>query len=115
MHPPLERPISFRLSAEASRRYEIAAAERGMNLSSYLRDRLEIDDQLAEHIGQLRLTLLDLGIGEQGPAAGLPILIELLLLTRRQTPPGDLRAIHAELERQGISPWTPEAASGSPD
>ncbi|ALM83104.1 hypothetical protein [Bordetella sp. N] len=103
----LERPISFRLSAEASRRYEIAAAERGMNLSSYLRDRLEIDDQLAEHIGQLRLTLLDVGIGGQPADAALPILIELLLLARRQTPPGERRAIHLELERQGIRPWTP--------
>lgn len=63
MRSLLERPITFRLSDAARRRYEQAAAERGMTLSAYLRDRLEIDDQVAEHVSQLRLTLLDGGVG----------------------------------------------------
>lgn len=105
MRSLLERPITFRLSDAARRRYEQAAADRGMTLSAYLRDRLEIDDQVAEHVSQLRLTLLDNGTGGQADAA-LPILLELLLLTRRHSPPGDLRAVHLELERQGVMPWT---------
>ncbi|CAB3842479.1 hypothetical protein N5C72_19480 [Achromobacter mucicolens] len=104
MRSLLERPITFRLSDAARRRYEQAAADRGMTLSAYLRDRLEIDDQVAEHVSQLRLTLLDSGVGGQPDASLLPILLEMLLLTRRHSPPGDLRAVHLELERQGVTP-----------
>ena len=106
MRSLLERPITFRLSDAARRRYEQAAAERGMTLSAYLRDRLEIDDQVAEHVSQLRLTLLDGGVGGQPGESLLPLLVEMLLLTRRITCPGDLRAVHLELDRQGVTPWT---------
>lgn len=106
MRTLLERPITFRLSDAARRRYEQAAAERGMTLSAHLRDRLETDDQVAEHISQLRLTLLDGGTAGQQDVSLLPILLELLLLTRRHTSPGDLRAVHLELDRQGVTPWT---------
>ncbi|WP_224776918.1 hypothetical protein [Achromobacter insolitus] len=77
-----------------------------MTLSAYLRDRLEVDDQVAEHVSQLRLTLLDRGVDGQPDESLLPILVEMLLLTRRVTSPGDLRAVHLELDRQGIAPWT---------
>ncbi|MDG9970264.1 hypothetical protein N7638_19645 [Achromobacter mucicolens] len=106
MRSLLERPITFRLSAAARVRYEQAAAERGMTLSAYLRDRLEIDDQVAEHVSQLRLTLLDYAPNGQSDGSLLPILLELLLLTRRQSPPAELRAVHHELERQGVLPRT---------
>ncbi|MGE8672149.1 MAG: hypothetical protein ACN6PB_03840 [Achromobacter kerstersii] len=106
MRSLLERPITFRLSDAARRRYESAAAERGMTLSAYLRDRLEVDDQVAEHVSQLRLTLLDVGVGGQPGESLLPLLVEMLLLTRRITSPGDLRAVHLELDRQGVTPWT---------
>ncbi|WLW63633.1 hypothetical protein RA224_09480 [Achromobacter aegrifaciens] len=107
MRSLLERPITFRLSDAARRRYEGAAAERGMTLSAYLRDRLEVDDQVAEHVSQLRLTLMDSGAAEPAPASILPIILELLLLSRRQCSPGDIRAVHLELDRQGVPPWTP--------
>lgn len=106
MRSLLERPITFRLSDAARRRYEQAAADRGMTLSAYLRDRLEVDDQVAEHVSQLRLTLLDNAPSKQSDASLLPILLELLLLTRRQSQPGELRAVHHELERQGVMPRT---------
>ncbi|WBX89195.1 hypothetical protein [Achromobacter mucicolens] len=106
MRSLLERPITFRLSDDARRRYEQAAADRGMTLSAYLRDRLEVDDQVAEHVSQLRLTLLDNAPGGQSDDSLLPILLELLLLTRRQSPPAELRAVHHELERQGVTPRT---------
>ncbi|MNR31649.1 hypothetical protein D3C85_1491720 [compost metagenome] len=75
-----------------------------MTLSAYLRDRLEVDDQVAEHVAQLRLTLLDNAPSGQTDGSLLPILLELLLLTRRQSQPGELRAVHLELERQGVMP-----------
>jgi len=37
-----------------------------------------------------------------------PILLELLLLARRESSPGDLRAIHLEPERQRVPCWTPD-------
>ncbi|MFY3906387.1 hypothetical protein HMPREF3069_01845 [Achromobacter xylosoxidans] len=75
-----------------------------MTLSAHLRDRLEVDDQVAEHVAQLRLTLLDNAPSGQADGSLLPILLELLLLTRRQSQPGELRAVHLELERQGVTP-----------
>lgn len=104
----LERPISFRLSDAARKRYEAAAAERGMTLSGYLRARLEIDDQVEDHVSQLRLALLDRDESESGGAAPTPLLLELLLLARKQASPAELRAVHQELDRLGHAPWTPE-------
>ncbi len=115
MRSLLERPISFRLSDAAYRRYESAAADRGMTLSAYLRDRLEVDDQVAEHVAQLRLTLMDAGTSSAEAAPMLPIVLELLLLSRRHSSPGDMRAVHLELERQGIPPWTPAQGRDLPE
>lgn len=115
MRSLLERPITFRLSDAARRRCENAAAERGMTLSAYLRDRLEIDDQVAEHVAQLRLTLMDSGAGRDDETPQLPILLELLLLFRRHSSPSDLRTVHLELERQGVPPWTPGQGRDLPE
>ncbi|ARP92845.1 hypothetical protein CAL14_18370 [Bordetella genomosp. 9] len=103
----LERPISFRLSDPARKRYEAAAAERGMTLSSYLRSRLEVDDQIEDHVSQLRLALLDRDESESVGSAPTPLLLELLLLIRKQVSPAELRAVHQELDRLGHAPWTP--------
>lgn len=108
MRPLLECPVAFRLSAETYRKYEQAAAQAGLDLSKYLRNRLEAEDSVAEHVSQLRFALMDSGIGPQDDGPVLPILLELLLLARRQAAPGDLRIAHAELQRQGIRPWTPD-------
>jgi hypothetical protein len=64
---------------------------------------MEIDDHVAEQIKLLRLTILDAGL-DQPNGSLFSIFLELLLLTRRTAAPGDLRAIHAELQRQGIAP-----------
>ena len=61
VQPLLERPVSFRLSAEAYRKYEASAAQIGMRLSQYLRFRLETEDSVSGQLSQLRLTLLDAG------------------------------------------------------
>lgn len=107
MQPLLESPVSFRLSAEARRRHESAAAQLGMRLSQYLRFRLETEDSVTEQMSQLRLTLLDSLSPGASSGSSERIQLELLLLMRRACAPADLRATHAELERQGITPWTP--------
>ena len=109
MREHLDGPISVRLSPTARQRCMVAAAERRMSLSQYVRERIEIDDHVAEQIKLLRLTILDLGL-DQSQGAIFPIVLELLLLMRRQVSPGDSRAGRLELERQGIAPWTPGPA-----
>ncbi|WP_235488640.1 MULTISPECIES: hypothetical protein [unclassified Achromobacter] len=117
MRQLLECPVTFRLSADAHRRYEAAAKHSGMSLSQYLRARLETEDTVADQVAQLRLTLLDAGPDAAQPerAGTAPILTELLLLARRAAAPGDLRAVHAELERQGVRPWTPDRHQELPE
>ncbi len=115
MRPLLECPVAFRLSAETYRKYEQEAAQAGLDLSKYLRNRLEAEDSVAEHVSQLRLALMDGGVAPQDEGPVLPILLELLLLARRQTAPGDMRAVHYELERLGSKPWTPDLLAPSTD
>lgn len=110
MRTLLERPVSFRLSAESHSKYEAAAAQLGMRLSQYLRLRLEVDDSVSEQVSQLRLTMLDIAPNSDTTARTNPALVELLLLVRRGSSPGELRAVHNELERQGLTPWSPESA-----
>ncbi|WP_287955554.1 hypothetical protein [Achromobacter sp.] len=110
MRSLLERPVSFRLSAESYSKYEAAAAQLGMRLSQYLRLRLDVDDSVSEQVSQLRLTMLDVAPNSDTTACTNPALVELLLLVRRGSSPGELRAVHNELERQGLTPWSPESA-----
>lgn len=111
----LERLISFRLSAETHRKYAIAARQQGMDLSKYLRTRLETEDAIAEHLDQLRLTLLDRDPVQENLESFTAVLLEILLLTRRAATPADLRVVHYELERQGLAAWTPDPPSTRPD
>lgn len=113
MRTRLDRLASFRLEPEVYERYESAAAKAGTTLSKYLRNRLSADDYLIDQISQLQLVLLDNTDGLAGDHPLLPILLELLLLIRRQTPPGDQRAVRMELERQGILPWSPSSQKQS--
>lgn len=106
MRTRLDRLASFRLEPEVYERYELAAAQAGTTLSKYLRDRLSADDYLVDQISQLQLVLLDNADSPPRDSPLLPILLELLLLIRRQTPPGDQRAVRMELERQGIAAWS---------
>lgn len=108
MRSLLERPVSFRLSAESHLKYEAAAAQLGMRLSQYLRFRLETEDSVTDQVSQLRLALLD-GLPRPGPSDTDPALVELLLLMRRATSPSELRAVRLELERQGLTPWAPQS------
>ncbi|WP_427183752.1 hypothetical protein ACL598_19000 [Bordetella bronchialis] len=108
MRPLLERAISFRLSDDKYRQYTAAAAEIGLRLSEYLRFRLDTEDHIGEQISQLRLALLDKDESETDGGALMPLMLELLLLARKQASPAELRAVHQELDRLGHAPWTPE-------
>lgn len=113
MQTRLDRLASCRLEPDVYERYELEAAKAGTSLSKYLRDRLSADDCLSDQIAQLRLVLLDSADTPHSDNPLLPILLELLLLMRRQTPPGDQRAVRMELERQGILTWSPSSQGQS--
>lgn len=102
----LERPVTFRLSAEKYAHYQAEAHRRGMKLSLYLRLRLEAEDGVAEQINQLRLALLD--DSDDGGSALAPLALEQLLLTRQFASPAALRGVHEEMKRLGVRPWTPD-------
>lgn len=109
MQTRLDRLACLRLEPQVYERYELEAAKAGASLSKYLRDRLSTDDHFTDQISQLRLVLLDHADGPAHDNPLLPILLELLLLIRRQTPPGELRAVRKELERQGLPAWSPSS------
>jgi len=116
-----ERPICVRLSDETRRRYEIASAARGISLSQYLRERLENEDYIAEQISDLRLILLDdRAYQQEVDAESLrvetwSVLLELLLLTRQNAPPEQLRVVHNELSRLGMQAWAGNRHANLPE
>lgn len=105
--PLLERLISIRMSDDEHQHYVIAATKLGMSLSEYLRLRLASvnENDVADQIAQLRLTILD-NPGEV-PTDLWPAVAEVVLLLRHICKPGDVRAAHAELTRSGVTPWRP--------
>ena len=105
--PLLERLISIRMSDEEHQHYVIAATKLGISLSEYLRLRLASanENDVADQIAQLRLTILD-NPGDV-PTDLWPAVAEVVLLLRHICKPGDVRAAHAELTRSGVTPWRP--------
>lgn len=113
--PLLEKLVSVRMSDDEYQKYLLAAAQAGLTLSEYLRLRLESvgEDQVANQIAQLRLTLLDNPSTDLGQPQ--PLLLEVLLLLRASLAPAALRATHAELKRQGLTPWSAPPYQGRTD
>lgn len=103
----LGRPVSFRLPEETWHRYRVAAHRSGMGLSAYLRSRLEAEDGVADQLDQLRLALVEEERERLQGETLTPVVLETLLLLRRSVPPGELRAVHQEMRRLRVAPWTP--------
>jgi len=110
----LGEPIKLRLSVERQHQYEEEAAARGMPLGTYLRQRLEHGDQVAEQLAELRRSIED-GFTElhqqtvAGPAPGAAeagMMTEMLLLLRSAVGGDKLQIAHGELRRQGLPVWT---------
>ncbi|ROT44569.1 hypothetical protein [Pusillimonas sp. NJUB218] len=95
------------MSDEEHQHYLIAATKLGISLSEYLRLRLASvnENDVADQIAQLRLTILD--NPSDVPTDLWPAVAEVVLLLRHICKPGDVRAAHAELTRSGVTPWRP--------
>lgn len=114
----LADPIQLRLSEHKKAEYEDEAAGRGLPLATYLRQRLEQGDQVAEQLAELRTLIEDgfarMDAGEGGgrvagtASAGIDpgMLIEAVLLLRSVVGESKLGVVHGELRRQGLPVWT---------
>lgn len=117
---PRSVPVQVRLSPEKYERYENTAKLGGLPLATYLRNRLENEDQVLDVLEGLhdilqeverRLLFLE-DKTERSPGGVDAVAIETLMLLRslargsgkRQ----DLEMIHGELRRQGFTPWKGE-------
>ncbi len=112
----LGEPIKLRLSLEQQHQYEEEAAARGLPLGTYLRQRLEQGDQVAEQLAELRRLVVagfqereDRGETDSAPRpADTGMLVEMLLLLRSVVGADKLQVAHGELRRQGLPVWTGE-------
>lgn len=113
----LDAIIKMRLDREKHAIYEAEAAARGLPLTTWLRRRLDLADELHGQLRNLQyeLTSLRLAVGrleEQGdqrPAAGDgpdgALLAEVLLLLRALAAPKHVQMVQAELRRAGLAAW----------
>jgi len=122
----LGRPIQIRLNLEKQVLYEDAAARLGITLAAFIRERLNLADQvhleiettrteLSAEIAAVRRDIAAVqhglerrnvnGAGQSTPTDNT-LLVELLLLLRASAAPDRMAMIHAELQRLGLSVWT---------
>jgi len=112
----LGQPVKLRLSLEKHYQYEDEAARRAKPLSTYLRERLEAEDDLQQELASMRHQLAALAhhIDDAFSDAAVParsddtkpLLLETLLLLRTLTPPHKLSMVHGELKRLRLSAWS---------
>ena len=97
--------ISVRLSHDAWKRYSAQAEVRDLPLGTYLRRRLELQDQALATDLDLRprpTTPPEPESGTTSPAAIGGTLVEILLLLRTIAGPQHSGMVRKEIERQGL-------------
>ena len=112
--------VTVRLDPADLERYSAEAAGRGVGLSTYLRDRLAEQDQLAAELATIRRTLESLSSspspdrssrasgasGASGDAAShQAIILETLLLCRSIAQPQRTEVAQGEVARLGLPVW----------
>jgi hypothetical protein len=104
------KPINIRLSFESEVRYEAEARARDLPLRTYLRQKLEENNDVAQEISELRLAIEN-GIFQGQKSNGingaqdLSLLLEMILLLRQIAQPHKVQLAHAELRRLGFEVW----------
>lgn len=122
----LGNPIQIRLNTEKQAFYESEAARLGVPFAAYLRDRIEASVEaesrtggmladVASSIATLRAVVEG---GTKKQAGAVPgaknqspddaLLLEILLLLRAMAAPEKVKFAQAEVNRQGLKPWTPK-------
>lgn len=108
----LGHPIQLRLQLEKQFFYQEEAAKQGKPLASYLRERLDKEDETLQAIVSLRhevatLRLMTEDIATKNVSSKLddgdPALFEILMLLRQLCRPEQLKIAQGELNRLGYS------------
>ena len=97
--------VSFRLSQEAWKQYSAEAEARDLPLGTFLRRRLEHQEQVLATEADLRARSAAPAATENGPtspAAMRGTLVELILLLRSIAGPERSRVARSEVVRQGL-------------
>ncbi len=110
----LGNPIQLRLSIEKQLLYEKEAAAKNLPLSTWLRKRLEEEDEVLEQINALRRSVEFSKEGEGGVSENdqgilsktLAVNLEILILLRQISQPQKVQMAQQELKRLGFEVWT---------
>lgn len=104
--------IHLRLSRTAWERYANEAAAASKSLSTYLRERLDREDELVAELASIRRAVENLAssAAAQGTGSTSSVLLEVLLLCRAMAQHQRTETAQAELRRLGLSVWQPDAA-----
>jgi hypothetical protein len=107
-------PIHLRLSRAAWVRYSTEAAALSQSLASYLRQRLEREDELVAELASIRRALENSSASSAStaatstPAGASPsMLLEVLLLCRSLAQHQRTETVQAEVRRLGLEVWQP--------
>ncbi len=97
--------VTIRLSDEAWARYSAQAEARGIALSTFLRQRLERQDEYLD--SELALRARPTAAPEAIPAPPLPpsAHLEMLMVLRQIASPQKVEAARAEVRRLGFEPY----------
>jgi hypothetical protein len=120
----LENLVRVRLTEGQMLVYAAQAEQRGVPISTYLRDRLAEADTVNRDIESIRAAMIDMGetldelrdqrvnAGKSGSAPVQPepaipnaVQIETLMMLREMASPQQMRLVWGELDRQDIKPW----------
>jgi hypothetical protein len=120
----LDNLVRVRLTEGQMLVYAAQAEQRGVPISTYLRDRLAEADTVNRDIESIRAAMIDMGetldelrdqLADTGnsarpqnqaePAIPNAAQIETLLLLREMASTAEIRAAHGELDRQEIKSW----------
>lgn len=114
---PLASPLPVRLFADQKARYEELARASNTSLQSYLRDRLDADDQTLEVLGSLIDGFADLDrrladieerlTSEGGSDLGVnyELLLLLRILVRNNGGEQSIKMVQADIKRLGFEPF----------
>jgi hypothetical protein len=120
----LENWVRVRLNESQMLVYAAQAEQRGVPISTYLRDRLAEADTVNRDIESIRAAMIDMGETldelrdqlantgnsasaqvESDPAIPNAVQIETLMMLRELASPQQMRLVWGELDRQEIKPW----------
>ena len=100
--------VSFRLSDDAWARYTAQAEAHDLPLGTYLRRRLEQQDEFIENELALRSRLTKTAASEaaaQECSVPIGLLVEMLFMLRQIVSPLNSKMAYSEVKRLGLDTW----------